>query len=220
MASRARKAFDKNCQDIERLLEIHTDLGGDKRGRRRRLEVLNKSAVILLCAYWEAYCEDIAAEGLAHLVQHARDADSLPKELRKKVAADLKAEKNDLAVWDLSGDRWRKVLTDRLARLQEERNRRLNTPRSDRIDELFENALGISRISTDWRWPRLPAEKSRRKLDEFVTLRGDIAHRGTAATSVKKRQVEEAVEHLRRLVGRTGRRVNLTVTSATGKKLW
>jgi len=67
MASQARIRFDKNCEDVERLLEVHRDLGGSGRGRRRRLEVLNKSAIVLLYAFWEAYCEDIAAEGLNHL---------------------------------------------------------------------------------------------------------------------------------------------------------
>ena len=38
------------------------------RGRRYHLEVLNKSAIVLVTSFWEAYCEDIAAEGLAHIV--------------------------------------------------------------------------------------------------------------------------------------------------------
>ena len=74
MASQARAAFDKNAADIERLLEIHADLGGDQRGRRFRLEVLNKSAVVLITAFWEAYCEDLAAEALDHLIQHSKTA--------------------------------------------------------------------------------------------------------------------------------------------------
>lgn len=31
---------------------------------RRNLEVLNKSAIVLLCAIWEAYCEDLADDAL------------------------------------------------------------------------------------------------------------------------------------------------------------
>jgi RiboL-PSP-HEPN len=220
VTSKARQAFDKNCGDISRLLEIHVDLGGDKPGRRRRLEVLNKSAVVLLCAFWEAYCEDIAAEGLAHMVEHARNVDSLPNELRKAVAIELKSDKNELAIWDLSGDGWRQVLLNRLERLQAERNRRLNTPKADRIDELFLTALGIPKMSGYWRWKRLSVARSRQKLDDFVSLRGEIAHRGKAAQSVRKTYVEDALEHVRRLVSRTGQRVNIVATGATGKKLW
>ena len=50
MASQARQAFDRNVMDVERLLEIHADVGGDVQGRRFGLEVLNKSAVVLITA--------------------------------------------------------------------------------------------------------------------------------------------------------------------------
>ena len=64
MESNAKQKFDKNCEDINKLLEFHESSGGSSPGRRYGLEVLNKSAVVLICAIWEAYCEDIAAEGL------------------------------------------------------------------------------------------------------------------------------------------------------------
>lgn len=67
MVSLARKRFDENCGDVTRLLEIHGQIAGDAPGRKYRLEVLNKSAVVLITAFWEAYCEDIAAESLLHL---------------------------------------------------------------------------------------------------------------------------------------------------------
>ena len=84
MPSKARAAFDENCRDVDKLLEIHADIGGDQVGRRWGLEVLNKSAVVLICAYWEAYCEDVAAEGLDHLVKHAKSARDLPDALRRR----------------------------------------------------------------------------------------------------------------------------------------
>ena len=79
MSSNARKAFDRNAEDVDRLLEIHQNLGGDAQGRRFRLEVLNKSAIILITAFWEAYCEDIAAEALEHVINHVPTASELPK---------------------------------------------------------------------------------------------------------------------------------------------
>jgi hypothetical protein len=72
MASKARSAFDQNAADIQRLLDLHQRVGGDSRGRRYGLEVLNKSAIVLITAFWEAYCEDLAAEGLEHIVKHAK----------------------------------------------------------------------------------------------------------------------------------------------------
>ena len=79
--SAAYEAYQGNRKDIERLLEIHSDVGGDKAGRKWGLEVLNKSGVVLICSFWEAYCEDLAAECLRHLVDNAKGADVLPNRL-------------------------------------------------------------------------------------------------------------------------------------------
>ena len=124
MASKAREAFDNNAEDIERLLELHKSEGGSSPGRRFGLEVLNKSAIVLMTAFWEAYCEDIASEGLAHLVQHAKTVDALPIELKKTVAKELKAEAHELAIWSLSDDGWRKYLTKRFEDLKVARDKK------------------------------------------------------------------------------------------------
>src|SRR5438094_10517169 len=123
MPSKARVSFNENAEDIRRLLELHKDKGGIAKGRRYGLEVLNKAAIVLLTSFWEAYCEDIAAEALHHIVTHSPVPDKLPIELRKLVAKELKAEDHELAVWKLSEGGWRDVLKARLAALQVERNR-------------------------------------------------------------------------------------------------
>ena len=102
MPSKARAAFDENAQDVDRLLEIHSDVGGDAKGRRFGLEVLNKSAIVLLTAIWEAYCEDIATEALEHLIAHVPSGSALPKELKKRIVNDIEADRNKLAMWDLA----------------------------------------------------------------------------------------------------------------------
>src|ERR1700733_15052449 len=107
MPSKAREAFKENASDIERLLEIHEDIGGDAQGRRYRLEVLNKSAIVLITAFWEAYCEDLAAEAVKHLVDNCEKADKLPLDLRKRIAKELKDDRHELAVWTLAGDAWK-----------------------------------------------------------------------------------------------------------------
>jgi RiboL-PSP-HEPN len=220
VASQARRNFDKNADDIVRLLEIHGDLGGSARGRRYRLEVLNKSAIVLITSFWEAYCEDLAAEALEHILKHSRDADALSKDIKKLVAKELEGDPNQLAVWSLADDGWRRVLQGRLSRLQEERNRRLNTPKSENIDQLFLNALGIPKVSSSWRWHKVTAAQARDKLDKYVNLRGEIAHRGAAASGCKKVQVEDYFAFMKRLVGKTGGRVNLHVVKMTGRAMW
>lgn len=119
--SQARAAFEENREDVERLMEIHGDLAGDAPGRKRGVEVLNKSAIVLMCAVWEAYCEDLAAEAVEHLVVHAEAATALPKALLKTIAAELESDKNDLAIWGLAGDGWKTILRSRLADITKRR---------------------------------------------------------------------------------------------------
>jgi hypothetical protein len=221
MPSKARQAFDANAEDIRRLLQLHKEKGGVAKGRRYGLEVLNKSAIVLMTSFWEAYCEDIAAEAIAHIVANAPSADKLPTELRKVIAKELESDVHHLAVWQLADGGWRGVLTSRLASLQAERNRKLNTPKAAQIDTLFQTALGIPRISDGWKWAtRMKPDRARQKLDKYVELRGSIAHRGAAAKSVKKADVRDYLKFLNRLVARTGGLVSSHVRTVTGKKLW
>lgn len=221
MASRARAAFNKNAEDIQRLLELHQQVGGDAPGRRYGLEVLNKSAIVLITAFWEAYCEDIAAEGLEHIIKHAKSADALPKELKKLVAKKLKSADHGLEVWKIADDGWRQYLKDHLKELKEQRDRRLNTPKTQQINDLFKSALGIEQVSESWRWAKkMTAKRASEKLDKYVSLRGAIAHRGKHDTAVTKTNVTDYFEFVKSLVSRTGGRVNSHVKKASGKPLW
>lgn len=221
MPSKARKAFDKNFTDIDRLKELREQEGGTNRGRRHNLEVLNKSAIVLVTAFWEAYCEDIASEGLQHILDHSEKADQLPIGLRKQLAREVKQANNDLEVWQLAGDGWKAYLAARMDKLKDERNRRLNTPKSNQIDELFKNSLGIERISDDWSLStKMKSDGARNRLDEFVTLRGSIAHRGKDAESVTKKMVTDYAELVKKLAAKTGRSVSAHVRKATGSKLF
>ena len=219
MSSKARKAFDESCKDIDRLLEIHQHLGGTDKGRRYQLEVLNKSAIVLISAIWEAYCEDIVSEAIEHIVTESPKAGALSKEIRKVVAKELKEDKNELAVWDIADDGWKSVLRARLTRMQTERAWSLNTPKAAQLKKFFSDALGINDISSDWYWEGMSSQRAQKKLDDYIALRGEIAHRG-GASEYYKYQVEDFLNHVQRLVGKTGKQVNKHVKAMTGKTLW
>jgi hypothetical protein len=221
MSSHAWKAFRENTEDIERLLKLHEQEGGVLPGRRFGLEVLNKSAIVLLTSFWEAYCEDVAAEALKHIIKKSPTAGALPAELRRLVAKELKSDAHELRIWDLAGDGWRDTVRNGFEALREARNRKLNTPKAQNIDGLFFSALGIKDISSSWHWPKkMTVERARQKLDRFVTLRGEIAHRGSASRSVTKAQVVDYYEFIKKIGSRTGGKVNTHVNSVTGTPLW
>lgn len=220
MASAARKSFVENAKDIKRLLDLHNLVGGQGPGRRYGLEVLNKSAIVLITAFWEAYCEDMASEALAHIVRYARSSDALPTELKKKVALDIKKQAHELEAWKIADNGWRQYLRDRLDAMKKERDRKLNTPKTAQIDDLFLSAIGVENISKSWRWSRkMTVKRASEKLDKFVELRGAIAHRGQHSKSVTKAQVEDYFNFISQLAACTDDAVNAHVKSATGKIL-
>lgn len=202
-------------------MKLHEQEGGSAQGRRYGLEVLNKSAIVLLTAFWEAYCEDLAAEALNHLIEHSKTATALPLELRKQISAGVNKAQHELEAWKLADDGWRAYLRERLETLTETRNRNLNTPKTSQINELFKSAVGIPQMSAGWKLSaKMPPSKASAKLDKFVELRGSIAHRGQHASSVKKVQVVDYFEFLGRLTAKTGGEVNRYVKTATGSALW
>ena len=220
MPSKARSSLDENLKDVERLLDLHTKEGGTSQGRRYGLAVLNKSAIVLTTSYWEAYCEDIAAEALAHIIANAQSADRVPKGIKRIVAEELKEEKNELAVWALADTNWRGLLVSRLPRLSQKRNMNMNTPKSEQIDKLFQTTLGIDDVSSSWHWHTMSCQKAKAKLNRYVTLRCEIAHRGTPTTRVLKGHVTDYLRFIKMLAAKTGGRVNKFVRSSTGLGLW
>jgi hypothetical protein len=220
MLSKAKIALEENLDDVKRLLEFHAHEGGDAAGRRIGLEVLNKSAIVLITSYWEAYCEDLAEEALEHIVGNAKTSDALPNEIKQLIAKELTdktKEPHELAIWAIADDKWRSLLRKRFTQLTEDRNRKLNKPSFKNIDDLFNKSIGLSDVSSQWNWPkrRLTAQKAREKLDKYVNLRCEIAHRGKANTSVRKRQVEDYFEFIERTAKRTRSTVNKHVESIT-----
>lgn len=200
MATAAADSFKSRSDDVTRLIEIHTEIAGEGAGRKYGVDVLNRSAIVLLTAVWEGYVEDLAAEAIAHLVDHTQDPDELPLDLRKRVASEIRADANHLAPWTLASDGWRAHLKVRLQQDAEERARMFNTPMTQRVDALFESALGMKDLSSNWHWNHMPTATAATKLDELVRLRGDIAHGQGQAITVRKGGVTGHLRHVKQLV--------------------
>ncbi|SHT67798.1 Uncharacterised protein [Mycobacteroides abscessus subsp. abscessus] len=214
--SKARIAFKKNRADILKLAEAHSKITPKTDG-----EVMLKSAVVLLTAFWEAYCEDLAAEALQHMVVNLKDPQLLPETLKREIANEFKQKnQHELAAWKLAGDGWRNFLLSRLEDLQAKRNWDMNTPNTENIDRLFSKALGIEKISDKWAWEGTDAEAAAKKLNGYVRLRGLIAHRGAPPETITSNVVNEYNNLVNNLMGKTGGHVHYVVKKATGTGLW
>lgn len=215
----AARYFD-NFDDIAGLLAIHKRLGGLRPGRRN-LDALNKAGIVLNCAFREAFCGDLADEALTFLVASSTTPDALPLSLRKLIARELKADAYDLSPWKIAGDAWKPWVLDRARGLREERNKLLNTPKSDQIAELFAKTLGLPDVTGGWNWKKVSVPQARKKLDAYVSLRGDIAHRGVSSTKpVWVRDVRGFTSHVINVVAHTEVTVSSYLEQQTGLRPW
>ena len=184
------------------------------------MEVLNKSAVVLLVACWEAYIEDLATTAFEYMLTQVTDANAIPARVLVSAVEGLKNSQDARAVWALAGDGWRAVLQAHKADVLLDHVKGLNTPRHKQIDSMFDSLLGLRWLSNGWRWQGMTVARSRDKLDGLVTLRGDIAHRVAASTSVLKRDVIDYAEFIWRLATTSSNSVRAHLIQFTPGEPW
>lgn len=178
--------------------------------------MVSRSAVVMTCAYWEAFCEDLAAEALHHLAEHTKDASQLPNELMKSLTTLLRSDQHELAIWKLADEGWRDVLRQRADLIVSDDDRSLNTPKPEQLKHFFRTNIGITDITQAWQWHKNSPTRTRKLLEEFVVLRGSIAHRGSPAGGVLKKHATAGLDLLTRLAERSATRVSEFVEQHSG----
>lgn len=211
----------RNFEEVNRLLEIHVDISGSGPGRKRNVQVLNKSALILLLACWEAYIEDAAENCFEFMLNNASAPDVFPEHVLALAAKEVKKAETQ-RIWGLSGDGWRDELTRHKDKILNKYivKGSFNTPSSGNIDRLFAELVGLTSISSEWFWPSMTNERAKSKLEELIDLRGSIAHRVEASRTVYKKDVEFYKKFISRLAVITNNRAVALVYSRTGKRPW
>lgn len=209
-----------NMDDIKRLMEIHKEKGGATPGRKYDLEVLNKSAIVLLVACWEAFIEDLVANAFDVMLASAKKHDVFPFDVLTLASRQLKDSQDARLVWTLAGDGWREVLKQHKSTVIAQHVGKLNTPKPKQIDALLSSMLGIASISQQWFWRGMSADGAREGLEELVKLRGSIAHRVSCTRSVVKADVTNNRTFIYRLAVITSNRVLAYVHAKTGEKPW
>lgn len=156
--------------DVLKLIETHNYFSEKKKGRKN-LGHLTRSAVVMLCAAWERYNEDLLLESITYLSNNIHTINSLNKQIRKTISAKVKADKNETKPIELAGNGWKDVW---LNYAKTETNI-LHTPNSSKLKLLFNTYLGIDDYTLLWK------TKNPKDIDDFVADRGEIAHNGNKA---------------------------------------
>lgn len=185
-----RDRFFDNGKEVIRLLEIHEQIAGDGPGYKHNVEVLNKSAIVLLVATWESYIEELALNCFEYLLNNCKNHANIPNKVLSSSCRKLRDSKNELDIWKLAGEGWRDVLLKHKEEVINKYIKSLNTPKASNIDELFESLLGMKTVSSNWAWKGMTSQKSILKLEKLIKIRGEIAHTVNTSTSVKKTTVK------------------------------
>jgi len=186
--------LQQKMKDVDRLLEIHKELTGTGY-LRPKAAVLYKSGVVLITACWEAFIEDVVTKALDFIVTNIPAQEKLPKELRKIVAQHLKNDKHELSVWTLAGEKWKNRATDILKEPVDQ----FHVPTHGNIDKLFKKVINLKEVSEKWYWPGMSKERTRKKLNDYIDIRHDIAHKSTTDAEVLRWNVEEYSNHVCRI---------------------
>ena len=205
-----------NFGEVTQLLNLHTFVGGSGPGRRSGVEILNKSALVLTVACWEAYVEDLSNAALNHMIQHSADHTAFPKAVLERVASKHQGPR----AWALAGNGWRKALKENYQEIVAKTSGTLNTPRAEQVDDLFSKSIGLEKMSKNWKWPGRSNRAALDALDKLITTRGSIAHRVQHARSVRKKEVLDAIQLISFLAAKSTNAVNSHLDSCTKNKPW
>lgn len=201
-------ALDRNLIDVRRLLGV-VEVPGPSRSRKDA-EVVNRSAVVLACACWEAFLEELALDALAFLIGRL---------IREEPMSTAARQTANRALQHIDAGQSYSILLQ-LGRHRQHILGPFNTPKAPNADALYQKALGIDQISSNWRWRGVPASAARSRLDRYVSLRGDSAHRVKGMEPVTKRDVLYFVQMLERLAWLTCDAVREWLFKATRASPW
>jgi hypothetical protein len=189
-------------------------------GRKHGLEVLNKSGIVLLVACWEAFVEDLGASAFDHMLANATSHTTFPDCVLAKATHDLREAQDAREIWKLAGDGWKTVLKAHRTDVIQEYTAKLNTPKPKQVNALIEALIGLSGLSSRWRWEGTSADKASERLTKLVELRGSIAHRVSSAEPVHKADVSNCIAFVYRLAVKSSNAVREHILARTGKSPW
>lgn len=180
MPSKALRKFEgAMMKDVNRIIQTHADIQNGAPGNMG-LGHLTRSGVLLLCAAWELYIEEVLIESVRANIDRSTTPDGLPTPVKKSISKYVRDSLHDLKPLALAGDGWKTIYLE----IAHEAVAGLNTPKNHNIDKLFSTLVGIVNVSSAW-------TLGSAAVNDFVEARGDIAHRGSDAGNVHMNRLRD-----------------------------
>lgn len=137
------------------------------------------------------------------MLRFSTTPDVFPAKVKTLATRELRNSKDERRVWELAGSGWKKVLSDHRDVVLEKWLKDFNTPKSRQVADLFIGLLNLPDVTKNWTWADVSSEQARAKLDEHITIRGNIAHRTRHDQEVHKNMGKDFMTHVVRLVEKT-----------------
>ncbi|ENM5791934.1 hypothetical protein V4V45_003850 [Vibrio mimicus] len=173
MPSQAFRKFRRNLKDVERLIKAHDELSPNHRGKRA-LGHINRSGVIMLCAAWEVYCEEVLVECVKYISVNLDAPGELPIPVQKHLSKLVREAKTETKPMELAGEGWRALYVS----YTQQESKSVNSPKTTILEPLYKRFIGLNKLSDYW-------TAGSQYITDFVAVRGDIAHNGRSAEYVK-----------------------------------
>lgn len=177
------------------------------------------AAIVMLVSSWEAFIEEVACRGFEFLLANCNSPADLPVELRKQVAKEIKADKNELSPWQLAGDGWKACLSAHKDEVLNRTARNFNTPKPHRIDELMESLICL-KVTKSWQWSNYDPVTIVAQATRLVEIRGAIAHGQKPDDPIGFQELGFFSLMIQQLATITSNAVNAHLKQITGKVAW
>lgn len=204
MSTESKASFDENWATITDLMS----LTGDGVTTHPQRAARNKAAMVFCITAWESYVEDLACEGARYLADHCPTFDDLPTQTKRSLELAVTPSKGPGTQSPsgkypraIAGDGWRLLLVELVE--ESATGQGFNTPSSKNVKNLFTKWFSID-VTESWAWKGFARPGPARRLDESISLRGEIVHRGGKPNGLNQNWVYTYGEvNIRQLVAKT-----------------
>jgi hypothetical protein len=174
MPSNSYFDFLELLEDVEQLRNTHYEFCKGKKGKKN-LGFLTRSSIVMLCAAWERYCENILIECIDKILETNIEAQNLQKNIKEYISQKVRNHKNIIYPIELADNGWKNLWKGYAIN----ETTALNTPNSENLIKLFKRFLGIEDFTLMWH------KNSISEINELIKTRGEIAHSGSKAKYVR-----------------------------------
>jgi hypothetical protein len=214
------QSFIENREEVKRLVNIHIKVAGTTRGRKNEVQVLHKSAVVLLVACWESYIESVVSDAFDFMLENSPSHEVFPTSVLVKSIKELRVDKDERKIWTIADQGWRDVLIKYKDQNLKKEIDYFHVPRPANIDDLFERIIGLEKLSRNWTWRGQTNIETITTLNSLIDLRGSIAHKIKVDEAIQKQDVIYYLNFINNLTVSTNNTVSKYVEKRIGIKPW